>query len=1549
MLLLDKRPLNINLTGALIENIAGYLDQAKRVESKTAVPHLIKNDSGMTIRFREVLDTDRARRGESAAKIILGNGSEAPLTLKRSLSQTCDPHRAYIYLEIGNFEDTVGRFNHDDFDIPKGKRSTNFFFKASSKIAVDAVGVHRYPLDRNVETRAEAKAPGTDSRSLGWIIVRVALRGSVKVVSIESPFVLKSAADADLLCEIRDQSGLSLLWRCVVPKDDGNESTGKQSGIVSIPADIVPFIHDGSYRFSVAALSRSSSYTHESEIVSVSDIATEISTPPPFSSESYGKGLIGEEEIALPTVIVPTSTKGDFDSEVVVDYSEKIHLTACSVRLGSVNFSSVDSMVEVPEQRMIFFRSPLVIRNFLALPIAIQVRVKSYSSTSINGNSGNRREQTLMRKRTVVSDWEDLGVLDCGESVNFTGSLSSDQVQMRVRFVGTDGDNSRRFPGWSSVVDMPAREQSVGATSRTENTRAFTKMKMKVSDAENVTLSLSVALERGNSSYGGDKSGDESSIRHFCKIFSSGTRVVSIFVPYWIVDGTQQDLEFFVGAPVAGQLEGVPGSGDNNEGDRRFGNTLGLAELMDNHNFLDTSSRAEFEVLMIGEDNSTRLTVRKRLARKGRLTMNGSSSPWSDPIPLHSGQKSKHDLTVLAPNESYSMDSMSSDDPRHFDRLVLRSSIVNAGPRFGGHLGTKLIHIVNRYSISNDTGRDIEIDTNGGSGSNIVVNATSRPQPFHFDDSRPIRFRFKEYGWTWSGLFNIRSSRREVTMRVRHKMKGQTVIVTVEVRATKKSGTSLLVFRQSNHPPFRLENHTMHPLRFGQAVSVLSAEESECDSLLLQYQNADFAWDEPELRRRALVIKSSEFSGATEERTLGRFLLDRIAPGTAIKLENNQFAAEVVADGPTRVLRISDASMPRISSFRQDEFDYFQHVHEVSKPLTMALVAKITHGIGISVIDFSPKELLYVRLDDIQIEKKTDSKKYDVSFSVGSIKLNNQLWVTPYPVLLKMGRQYDTRGANVRRRNRRHDAVSISWTSSLNNHGGYGNLTLLDKVEISSEPVFVNVDGELAGLLFRMVRHVAEISTHGSKDAQTTSKSRDDELKSILSIGTGAETNSSSSPRASNSYQDDTEGDLATTAAVAAKLRDSPSIQQAPVTPRRGQFAMRNSAARKRKQQPLSKVQHKFYIERLKISATKADLSWSGPLPGLVSSLVFRALTFERLPLRLRPFSSSHSYGTLQDHLQIMRSHYVSFWRVADLMIGLSSNPTFLVRAVLYTFRETCGSILDSCASSLENTSTEISKILPRDSEFQPIYDDGGVPQQDPNRGRSSVMLQRSFAPFAHGSIFLLHHLSSAVTWFSSHLKFGNRSGSAQRTRGLVRSRNPRLFAHLDGKDLLVEYVEGENAGKALLSRVRMGLHLGEGYFFHAEGAREQRSNPKSRIDLDPSPLILMVTSERVLLLTGKLDHNFCSVEWEAYFMNIVHVVIVPADELSTFTYDEIIIWHLSDTEFSEGNEVDSSTKYAKNLVSGIDVLHKKSVFVPRLLGKQVLAKMHTVDNRLGH
>jgi hypothetical protein len=45
--LADTMPLNVNLTGALIENVMDYLNNLKRTSSNVIAPHLIKNSSGM--------------------------------------------------------------------------------------------------------------------------------------------------------------------------------------------------------------------------------------------------------------------------------------------------------------------------------------------------------------------------------------------------------------------------------------------------------------------------------------------------------------------------------------------------------------------------------------------------------------------------------------------------------------------------------------------------------------------------------------------------------------------------------------------------------------------------------------------------------------------------------------------------------------------------------------------------------------------------------------------------------------------------------------------------------------------------------------------------------------------------------------------------------------------------------------------------------------------------------------------------------------------------------------------------------------------------------------------------------------------------------------------------------------------------------------------------------------------------------------------------------------------------------------------------------------
>lgn len=87
---------------------------------------------------------------------------------------------------------------------------------------------------------------------------------------------------------------------------------------------------------------------------------------------------------------------------------------------------------------------------------------------------------------------------------------------------------------------------------------------------------------------------------------------------------------------------------------------------------------------------------------------------------------------------------------------------------------------------------------------------------------------------------------------------------------------------------------------------------------------------------------------------------------------------------------------------------------------------------------------------------------------------------------------------------------------------------------------------------------------------------------------------------------------------------------------------------------------------------------------------------------------------------------------------------------------------------------------------------------------------------------------------------------------------------------MLVEYVEGENAGKAFLSRVDLGKHLCEGYNFHLEGVL--LSAPTKEYIMEPIHYIVILTFERVILVSGQLNESFCEVVWKALFTDVLCV-----------------------------------------------------------------------------
>jgi len=539
-----------------------------------------------------------------------------------------------------------------------------------------------------------------------------------------------------------------------------------------------------------------------------------------------------------------------------------------------------------------------------------------------------------------------------------------------------------------------------------------------------------------------------------------------------------------------------------------------------------------------------------------------------------------------------------------------------------------------------------------------------------------------------------------------------------------------------------------------------------------------------------------------------------------------------------------------------------------------------------------------------------------VKFSIGSIVADNQLWVTPYPVMLRIGSN------STRRRNKRYDALSMSWCRSLGMRSGFGDFTFLENASLASLPSTISIDGNLVDYAIEMVCRVKEI--YAGSDSISVDMSRNQHLRKALDLESKVEDESLPALESKNRVADDlyTALDFMSTVAIAAKLRSryrppdvAGSTQRDDATIEEAMFGL------------LTKRKHKIYIERMRVSTIATEISWSGSLPvaSWLPGLLRPALTFEGLPLLLRPYSSSHAFGTAEEHLKAVKAHYISVWRIFDFVVGVATKPTFIIRACIFTWRESCASAFLSTASILATTKKSFESMVQRadgDAKTQTLVS----------------MSHKALLPAIKLQCYLLGGAAGFLAAVSSFLRYD--AARHRASGGLVRSRNPRLFANIDGNDLLVEYVEGENAGKALLSRVRRGAHLGEGYVFHVEGVHALRNQPQTEADMDKSPLILMLTFERVLLLQGVLDATFCEVVWETSLSNLVRV---EHTHLSQYSYDQVLLWYLD-----EGSTSSREERFSNALVSesgGLGTLHCKHLFVPASLVKTLMSKVEILDS----
>ena len=901
----------------------------------------------------EVLESQRIERGERAHTTFLDVGEEVSLSLKRRISQTCDPHQAHLYVEIDHYSSFSPQ---NELKKTTGVKPSSLVssFRLAGRIPVDMVGVYEFSLQRIHPNNILSQFHNFHNfENFGVIIVRVALIGGAKVVSIESPLMIKNTSDTTLCCTLKDKSNHEY-WKAIIlpqksfPVNNMEQSNQKNSkpGYVPVPPVFLPSEAVGFLSFYIFAIHNSRLKAEEWFPNNAYKSEFKIRLPEPYSKTSTGRGVIKELDMKMQLN----------DRSKSVDLLSDIHFNLSSLRIG--NFSALEkynvmkSELNIPEQRMLLIRSSFAIRNHLPVKILVQIR-RDFSKLTMDNS---------YHYEVGWTKWESLGILKCGETTNWGGALSSESIELRIRLVEdeTMSHYSSSFPSFSEPIIIPSRdeilrlkaEKSFEVDGKHSSNENFT-LGTKVRDKHGIPLNLSVSLEEkrmGNIS--DSDSAPHDNISAYASFIPPAARVIAIHVPFWIIDETGMDIEFNSDLHIGGQVH--KDSIEVTERLEQSGNvsfSTGLSGML-----YDTKLDMEspFFVHMIGDVNSTKLCIRKfQSKRQNDLMTTNATFPWSDPIPLKSRSKMHHLLVHSC--QTSSDDSISR---KYAQSMALNCRILAAPDNIGGKFGTRLIHVVNRYNLVNLLGRDIEVmvDDNIESSFDITILSSEEKIAFHFDDKNLIRIRPKEYGWSWSGRFSLKENRRETFVRLRNKITNSTIIVNIEFEQTLKNhGTTLVSFQSATRPPFRIENETLHPLHFYQDKKrLMRIPKGSLDltfDILLPYHSAPYSWDEPEYKSKSLYIEMADFNVGQqhlESPLLGNFYLDQLAPGLSIPL-NNQFSMDVTADGPIRVFRLTDSALPKQVNEKDEDEKKILTFRPVSEGLRHPyhFDVKFAYGIGI--------------------------------------------------------------------------------------------------------------------------------------------------------------------------------------------------------------------------------------------------------------------------------------------------------------------------------------------------------------------------------------------------------------------------------------------------------------------------------------------------------------------------------------------------------------------------------------------------------------------------
>ncbi|KAF1789252.1 VPS13, repeated coiled region [Phytophthora cactorum] len=493
----------------------------------------------------------------------------------------------------------------------------------------------------------------------------------------------------------------------------------------------------------------------------------------------------------------------------------------------------------------------------------------------------------------------------------------------------------------------------------------------------------------------------------------------------------------------------------------------GLLDLLPKTIEYDPRSLGQLEVLQACHSDYTmdRGCVRLRVSNErdvGALDARKESGQrkWSDPFVL---------------DQAGTIGEIEADDFGANKKFSIGYSII---PAKGQYSRTKVIMLTPRFMLINTMSSAVEVchssskmmtpsvigmANSSGTMPNSRVMSPVNPvvqldagafADFHwtlrFAKTRTIRCRFAEHGWSWSGAVPLAES-GEYAVRMRHESTRESKLVRVTLKLD--SSCVCVYFREerTTAPPYRVENYSLETLRTHQH----RVRRSE---ILLPHHSLDYAWDEP-TEERLLVVDMLPSAAGDNSRPLriGSFDLDKIQryPDAL----GGTLGIEISTDGPTRVLRFTDTRLRGEKAVPASTHDQPAKT-EASEGSALQLLQRFVtaptvqaalhlQGVGISIVDSVPKELVYMSVSGIALDVLVS--EVDRNNSGASIAGSSASFI---PVL-QVG---------------------------LVKHEEYAGIEFIRHFSVSVLPVHVRVDGALLYQILPLLVHAKIYGSSGNAD-----------------------------------------------------------------------------------------------------------------------------------------------------------------------------------------------------------------------------------------------------------------------------------------------------------------------------------------------------------------------------------------------------------------------------------------------------------------------------------